>query len=252
MIPGNSGYELCFLTDTVIKGSAGRDPTRLKKSCQTQSNFKSDYVNTPRVFHSEESPGGFSFIMDRIEGTTIFHANIDDCLRQLFCYIQDNLNHSHTGVLTAELFIDKIYSIDGVEKWPEAEALAERFRIAEQIYLPCGPMHGDLTLCNILCTGSAVWLIDFLDGFLSSPVFDVAKLRQDSYHGWIETFEECPRRDYVDRLIMHEFGNLPWLKELTLLALLRIIPYTRGDQRVINFLQKEIPRAYACLDSSGT
>lgn len=58
----------------------------------------------------------------------------------------------------------------------------------EEILLPIGACHGDLTLSNILIrddsSSLSVVLIDFLDNFVESPLADLAKLNQDLAYGW--------------------------------------------------------------------
>lgn len=243
---GNSGYDLIFSDDVVTKGSNGGDVARLRESCVLQVECE---FPTPYVIGSCGDATRFAFSMERIHNaTTIFHADVDACLDKVFAYVNENLKQSQTCGLPAQMFVDKINSIDAGEWSWEADELKKRFCWWDAIYLPCGPMHGDLTFCNVLCRDADVWLIDFLDGFTSSPVFDVAKMRQDSRHGWITLFDEVSTR-YVDDRILETFGDLPWLRELTLLALLRIIPYAKTTQ-VIDWLKQEIPRAYANLDSS--
>ena len=235
---------MCFLSHTVIKAG----DKRLRESCKLQQNFEARFLRTPEVLHTESSGDRFVFSMERIkDATTIFHADVDGCLERLFAFVLDNLELSQYYYIPAETFINKLSDIDtGRWSWV-IEHLKERF--SRGVQLPVGPMHGDLTFCNVLCKGKDVWLIDFLDGIVSSPVMDVAKMRQDSYHGWIELFEDAPNREYVDRRIMETF-DLPWLRELTLLALLRIDPYAKTES-VHNFLRREIPHAYSDLDNGG-
>lgn len=241
MIPGNSGAELCFLQDSVIK--AGDE--RLEKSCKLQQNFSSKFVSTPKVEHIERGGVRFAFMMERIKNATTIFKSPPSCLDKLFGFILDNLRLSRYHSLPASVFVDKINSIDVGEFSWYAERLKEHF--ANGATIPIGPMHGDLTFCNVLCKDEHVWLIDFLDGFISSPVMDVAKMRQDSFHGWIELFDDAPNRACVDARIMETFGYLPFLDELTLLSLLRIAPYAKTEA-VTKFLRREIPRAYNNLD----
>ncbi len=240
---GHSGAELCFLPDTVIKAG----DKRLEKSCKLQEACDSSFVKTPKVLHTERDGDRFAFDMEYIKDATTIFKSPDVCLEKLFCYVLDNLERSQYHYIPAVTFVDKLNAIDtGRWSWV-VEHLKERF--AAGATLPIGPMHGDLTFCNVPCKGEDVWLIDFLDGIVSSPVMDVAKMRQDSYHGWIELFDDAPNREHVDERIMETF-DLPWLRELTLLALLRIDPYAKTNA-VHNFLRREIPRAYINIDSSG-
>ena len=56
----------------------------------------------------------------------------------------------------------------------------------KKIKLPINICHGDLTLCNILIKNKEknIFLIDFLDSFLESPIVDMVKIRQDTKYKW--------------------------------------------------------------------
>lgn len=243
MIPGHSGAELLLGFNVVTKSGS----ERLRKSCHAQQECCSLAVQTPKVLATCGDEKRFAFSMERIhEATTVFDAD-DACMEKVFLYVRECLDQSRICILPAQVFVDKIRSIKGVNAFSEAKHLIDRFEFADTIDLLCGPMHGDLTFCNILCRDTDVWLIDFLDGIISSPVMDVAKMRQDTFHGWITLFEDVDTK-YVDDHILNSFGNLPWLREMTLLSLLRIIPYAKTPQ-IFDFLKREIPRAYDNLDS---
>lgn len=47
-----------------------------------------------------------------------------------------------------------------------------------------GKCHGDLTLTNMIHTKSSIFIFDFLDMYLDSPIFDLLSLRQDTHHLW--------------------------------------------------------------------
>jgi len=247
MIPGNSGCHIFTTGETLTKVAGHEQAERLYQQMEIQQSFYHPIIRTPRVIDKRWTNTGFEFCMEYIkDAKTVFNASVS-CLETLLGFVLDNLEKSRYHSIPAEVFVNKINSIDvGEFKW-YADDLKRRFFCAGSVYLPIGPMHGDLSLTNVLCRGSDVWLIDFLDGFLSSPLFDVAKMRQDSCHGWIELFDDAPNREYVDRRILDNFGHEPWLRELTLLALLRIIPYAKSE-RVLNFLRREIPRAFNNLE----
>lgn len=56
----------------------------------------------------------------------------------------------------------------------------------DEMYLPIGKCHGDLTFSNILFDGGSNYLIDFLDSFIETPLIDLVKLRQDTCFYWSE------------------------------------------------------------------
>lgn len=243
MIPSNSGCDLIFTKNTVVKTGG----VRLVQQMELQRAHDHSVVKSPRIIDSQWRGDTFGFEMERIHNETTIFKSPDVCFDKICNFVLDNLERSQYHNIPAKTFIDKLNDIDtGRWSWV-IEDLKMWFSCAGSIRLPIGPMHGDLTFCNVLCQGEDVFLIDFLDGIVSSPVMDVAKMRQDSHHGWIELFDDAPDREAVDMRIMRTFGDYPWLREMTLLCLLRIDPYAKTEA-VHNFLRREIPRAYSDLD----
>lgn len=112
--------------------------------------------------------------------------------------------------------------------------------------LPVGECHGDLTLSNMIVASRNVYLLDFLDSFVETPVIDLAKLRQDTKFGWsvfidpgIAPHQEMKLRqalEYLDRKIrkfIEDAGLLAWYEFFEQLNLARIVPYlSRETERL--------------------
>ena len=84
---------------------------------------------------------------------------------------------------------DKVAKNDFISKDTDIKIILEKSSIVfneldEEINIPVGQCHGDLTFSNILFNGNNYYLIDFLDSFLESPLLDLVKIRQDSNYGW--------------------------------------------------------------------
>ena len=119
------------------------------------------------------------------------------------------------------------------------------------IVLPVGVSHGDLTLSNILFTGRQIYLIDFLDSFIETPLMDIVKLRQDTYYGWSFLMYQRPYDrirhqiilQYIDQQIVSKFQDLPfYYKNYSLFQLmnfLRVLQYAH-EPRIITFLTNVI------------
>jgi hypothetical protein len=137
-----------------------------------------------------------------------------------------------------------------------------RRRLHAGLRLPIGPTHGDLTLANVMSDRNAteLGLLDFLDGYLDSPVVDVAKLRQDTRFHWIACLYEGPQPvdharlavafAYLDRRILECFAGRAWMRELELLEainLLRIAPYAIATGPRADRVRALILRALATL-----
>lgn len=177
-------------------------------------------------------------------------------------FINEELEASEVKEITSDVFADKIKSV--ADKCKENQivtdtALIEDISIdelrdnalclidADVISLPIGACHGDLTLSNILFTESGVYLIDWLDSFVESPLIDIAKLRQDTCWKWsaqmITTCFNEPHintaLDYLDRRITEELSSQfsPLLMMLIeYLNMFRILPYCKNEPTTVSVL----------------
>lgn len=106
-----------------------------------------------------------------------------------------------------------------------------------------GMCHGDLTCSNLLFnphTG-AIAAVDFLDSFPLTPLWDVAKLKQDAWFHWTLTNAPAPYQNtlkalfcdaWLGRRMNEELQpalSLPLFKVVEALNYLRIVPYARTD-----------------------
>ncbi|MBL1209495.1 phosphotransferase [Geminocystis sp. GBBB08] len=119
-----------------------------------------------------------------------------------------------------------------------------------------GYCHGDLTFSNMLFSNGKIYLIDFLDSFIESPVIDLVKLRQDSKFFWsvmvdldLEEFNYCKIMQilsYIDqsleKYLLRKGENVyNWYQYLELFNLVRIMPYVTKVNE-IDFLHKHIKK----------
>jgi aminoglycoside phosphotransferase len=121
----------------------------------------------------------------------------------------------------------------------------------EKLYV--GFCHGDFTLSNILFTHERLYLIDFLDTFIESPLQDIVKLRQDTCHRWIMMIDqELPLHrlnkmsqifGYIDRLMIDYIEEdkvlRNWYRYFQAFNLARILPYLVEDEEII-FVQNNL------------
>jgi hypothetical protein len=121
----------------------------------------------------------------------------------------------------------------------------------EKLYI--GNCHGDFSLTNQLYTKDNVFLLDFLDSFLDSPIIDIVKLRQDSNLGRIFQLDtklekyKSARADlsiaFLDNIIKEFIDSdeilSAWYPYLQVLNLARIIPYTESKKELA-FLEQNI------------
>lgn len=127
---------------------------------------------------------------------------------------------------------------------------AKYFEEAEDMMLPIGKCHGDLTFSNIMFNGNNYYLIDFLDSFVESPLLDIVKLRQDSAYMWSQlmykgTFDPIRLKivsDKIDSEIVRYASQYEWYRYYKLFQLmnfLRILQYAKED-KVIDYLKTVI------------
>lgn len=108
--------------------------------------------------------------------------------------------------------------------------------------LPVGECHGDLTLSNMIVSDRTVYLLDFLDSFIETPIIDVAKLRQDTRFGWsvfidqgIAPHQEIKLRQALQFLdgrlkkFIDDAGMQAWYEFFECMNLVRIIPYLNRE-----------------------
>lgn len=122
---------------------------------------------------------------------------------------------------------------------------------SEDIRIPVGVCHGDLTFSNILFNGNNYYLIDFLDSFIESPIMDMVKLRQDTAHLWSPLMYtgnyDSTRLSIICNKIDNEldkcFKEYDWYRKyyniFQLLNFLRILQYAH-EKRVILYLKQVI------------
>lgn len=122
------------------------------------------------------------------------------------------------------------------------------FNGIDDMEIPVGLCHGDLTFSNILFNGNNYYLIDFLDSFIETPLQDIVKLRQDTFYKWSQLmyknhFDEvrlkviCDKIDFeIDKYFSERYE---WYKHnyhiMQLMNILRILPYA-NEPNVVNYL----------------
>lgn len=262
----NNGY--------VHKMAYGGDAIRLYNGIQKQKAFKGNTLDavqlkTPQI-HWEKFGVDNSYTA-KMEGIVRFHHPLQ-CNNLLWIalakeYVDANLyngnNHFPVTMPSDEVWrrldikIHAImrrydrYSTEEVGIYQTIKEAYDLFSVAFATKLkplPIGNYHGDFTTCNMLCVEDAVYLIDFLDCVIPSPVVDVAKIRQDTAHGYADLFggvHEATRQE-ADAIwvSLWEYETWwPYVPIFTLWHLLRILPYAEKSDLVKTWLLEKIPEA---------
>ena len=136
-----------------------------------------------------------------------------------------------------------------------------RFQSFQDLQIPVGTCHGDLTLQNMLVDpiNRELCVFDFLDSFVESPLQDIAKLLQDCRHQWFFTQTEISAKDTArvattlesfNTRICSAYYNYKFWEAVPLFeffTLARILPYMTQEnekQCIINGLCRIIEDLY--------
>ncbi|GAM63814.1 hypothetical protein JCM19232_2224 [Vibrio ishigakensis] len=138
----------------------------------------------------------FEFTMPFIDGiggdVITYKGNkvVADNLRvTLNSYLLDILSSGEEKAIPGKTFIDKVIDIKSKYQGDSHivfDAIEKVIELSDyELIFPMGSCHGDLTLSNVKVTpDNKLYLFDFLDGFLETPLQDIVKLKQDFDYGW--------------------------------------------------------------------
>lgn len=228
------------------------------------------HIRIPEIYEIEKTEEALTIKMEYVYSKNYVDyfedAGFDQInyfIKALKIFIDSEVEHS---VLTAvnpqvvwEKFqdvCDKVGQNDFISGDKEVAEILERsatiFRsVDEEIRIPIGYCHGDLTFSNILFNGNNYYLIDFLDSFIESPLLDLVKIRQDSHYGWSQLMYEHSLDDVrmniisqkIDAEIDKYYSRYDWYRKyytlFQLMNFLRIIQYAK-EEKVIRFLKKTL------------
>ena len=249
LVKGHSGFEIQLIDASTIRKSArGPQAARLRQQIDKQILFhkeaRFDRIVTPAILRTEGDEKAFHADMEFIAGEDFIEflseagrRELDDFLALIIDFIQKNLAACRESDVAGPLE-QKLVDLAG-RGVPAHYIQAVRQRCSGPILVPVGPCHGDLTLSNMLFKGDRLYLIDFLDGFVESPLQDIAKLRQDTSFAWSlhlyqAEFDATKIRltlAYLDRGIEAAFADQDWYQRhyelFQLMNFMRILPYCR-------------------------
>jgi hypothetical protein len=172
-------------------------------------------------------------------------------------YLMVILAKSRDEKVDKSVVLQKIQQIK--DRLVPAEIIAEFNEGCEWVFnycpatlvIPLGECHGDLTLSNIIITqDNNMYLFDFLDTFIESPLQDISKIIQDMRYGWSfrheragiklkgQLFCEAAFPDYID-VISRIYAKE--LKVFNVMTILRIAPYIQNnDSETIKWFKRTI------------
>lgn len=245
---GRSGCLLEITQDLKIRkfsGNANYDQ-RLRAQASKQSSFLSNkYQNlhTPEVFNLYEGDI-FSFDMQYIPGSTFVDffstSSVDSLINTsdiLINFIKTNLKESKI-IKINEQVIEKIRSLSEQSKYSDICTSLVKYIETIDLQVPVSYCHGDLTLNNMLFVDSEIYLIDFLDSFIDSPIIDLVKLKQDLVYSWSQELQKIRKTRMITAFkflwctIEDSFKDLTCsrtFKVMEVVNFLRIEPYVTSE-----------------------
>ncbi|GAM54717.1 hypothetical protein JCM19231_3805 [Vibrio ishigakensis] len=199
--------------------------------------------------------------VDGIGGDVITYKgnkSVADSLRvTLNGYLLDTLARGKEEAISGEKFTHKLLDIQSKyfgDSPVVLQAIDKALELSKQDFIfPIGYCHGDLTLSNIKVTqDNKLYLFDFLDGFIETPLQDVVKLKQDFDCGWSFRHEKqslaLKGRMFCESAYPDMITTISRLYEkeielLELVNLLRIAPYIKESDKVTqDWLDKSLSK----------
>ena len=220
-LKGHSGCSVILLDQKVVRKTSPNESYnhRLQSQLLKQSGFTHQIVRAPEVIESGFTEDGrFFFDMRYIKGrslASIFKSErLSTCIKMVDCLDEVHTVDGETDIrpsITAKL------NLLNVPTETKELILGVDWRVK------VGFCHGDMTFENVIVSEDGIYLIDFLDSFVDSPVIDRAKMLQDAFCYW--SFDDgsyVPKRKLMS--ICERYGDSIHYRML-LIHLLRIVPY---------------------------
>ena len=284
-IKGHSEFnvECCIINNCyyILKSSNKKNAIRLEKQIKKQKTLYDNnfLINCyiPEIYKKEESDDKIVFYMEYIKNSVNLidflskenSIKIDWLYNNVITIINSYINKCEMKQINKNILKKKIESVaknikNNVICIPKLKIIEKYLNYIEKnmelisnINIPIGLCHGDMTFSNLLVdtNNMKLYLIDFLDSFIETPLFDIIKIRQDTCFNW--TINMCNFSfdqnkiililKYFDDKINNYFCKYDWYvksyKYFQILNILRVIQYCKNDKirdMLIIYLKKLI------------
>lgn len=257
---GHSGCNILLISDngnTLVR-KISKDieyNSRMKMQCDKQKQFSHKTIITPKVYAEGYIGDLFYFDMEFINGVKFndfIKVNNFDQIKNYFLILIDFLfeNISDENVNCEVQIENKINSIVNTNLIDNK--VIENLKIISKKPVPLGYCHGDLTFENILIANNKVYLIDFLDSYIDSPVVDISKLLQEFDLNWSNRnspsdFASVIKNYFLKSILLDKIAKeIPDVSIVNLqrkLTLMRILPYTTNLKiklKLLDIINKQI------------
>jgi len=239
---------------------------RLQRQAEKQKEFTlKKYFpaefHTPNIFNLNKplSDQLYWYEMEYIPGESYLEFLQRCSINELntFCdllidLIENELSHSQQTIVSKELLTNKIEDVaKNIQENNISNDIISNIVILlsgqiKDLNIPIGFCHGDLTFSNMIFNNGKIYLVDFLDSFIESPLIDVVKIRQDTKFYWsmfidnnkedFQTGKIIQALRYLDNRINNHFIKYDFYKEhyrfFETLNLLRILPYLTNKTEI--------------------
>lgn len=270
LVKGHSGFGIELIDEQTIRKSAvGGGASRLERQIEKQDRFYQGpphrLVRTPKILRRTRTGDSFHADMEFIVAKDFIQflseadrASLDGFLATITGLIRESLKDCETVDVAAEV-LAKLVELSG-KGVPEKYLAVARDCCRQPVMVPRGVCHGDLTLSNILFKGEQLYLLDFLDCYVESPLQDIVKLRQDTRFGWSLQLYQAefngPKIQialrYLDQKLEAAFRSEGWYARhyqlFQLVSLMRVLPYCREPETtalIMGSLDQLLPQSVA-------
>lgn len=292
MLSGHSGCTITQLrigSSILIRktSSSNEYNSRLQKQRIKQSAFDSSKydccIQVPRILHEGHNDDGlYYFDMEYVHNynipTFLSRASLTEVnwfLEILLLYLDRCANGSlidatlyvRNKAIDSLAILERAYNESSIVPNVFLDNIRQYYNsINEYIHVPGGYSHNDLTFSNILYVPHPtpkLFLIDFLDSDIESPIIDRVKLAQDINYGWTMHFigDRLVDRRKID-IISHHMRKLlsNQLEEslefqvfqmLNFLSILKYAKRTDIQQYIVSTITSIIESSYATHSSNG-
>ncbi len=256
--------KLLIYKSTFDKGYLDRLSLQGQKQ-QEAAKIVLQHIRVPQIFEIHRDDESVSIKMEYVYSKSFVgyfeyagFEQISYFIKALCLFLDYEVKNSPMQVVSAEILRQKFADVKkktinnaalkGDDKVLDIlERSSIHFERAEDMMLPVGKCHGDLTFSNILFNGNNYYLIDFLDSFVESPLLDIVKIRQDSAYLWSQLMYsgDCDTirlkivADKIDKEIVRFTSQYEWFRHYKLFQLmnfLRILQYAK-EPKVIDYLK---------------
>lgn len=229
-LKGHSGCSVVLVDPFVVRKTSycEKYDNRLKAQMEKQIGFKHESIRTPSVLeYGYNEQGRFFFDMEYIRGrnlSSVFQKEpLSVCLDTI--YKLEKIFPQNECVDFGECIRKKIKTFGNTINREYTDLV-----LSCDWNIPSGWCHGDLTFENIIISNGNLYLIDFLDSFVESPIVDQAKLLQDVFCYWSFHDGYIPKRKLI---FVADRYNTKQHYCMLLIHLMRILPYADTKKKEI-------------------